>query len=127
MKSKVKSDPRLLENAKNGSVFGDTQGLKFRGPKGDFSELRWIDVEEVRAFKRDLLTTDLICLAFKKSGKEEHYEMNEEMVGYHDLLELIPEHLPRFNLEWLSSIALPAFAPNHQVIWKRIEMGSAGL
>jgi hypothetical protein len=127
VKSKVNLDPRILENAKNGSVLGDAQGLKFRESKGDFSQLQWIDVEEVRAFKRDLVTTDLICLEFKKLGKEEYYEINEEMAGYHDLLELIPEHLTKFNLEWFSSIARPAFASNHQVIWKRIGMGSAGL
>jgi hypothetical protein len=127
VKSKLNSDPRILENAKNGSVLGNATALEFRGPKGDFSKIRWIDVEEVCAFKRDLLTTDLICLEFKKLGKEEYYEMNEEMVGYHDLLELIPEHLPKFNRGWFSSIALPAFASNHQVIWKRTGMGNAGL
>jgi len=119
VKSKVKSDPRLLENPKYGSVLADAQGLKFKWPKGDFSQLSWNDVEEVCAFKRDLLMTDLICLEFKKSDKDEYYEINEEMAGYHDLLELIPEHLPKFDLNWFPDVAFPAFDRNHLVKWKR--------
>src|SRR5438128_11457241 len=70
LKSKAKHDPRALEDSKYGSVVGDTDCLKVRSSKGDSSELRWSEVEEVHAYKRDHFTTDLICLAFKKSGRE---------------------------------------------------------
>jgi hypothetical protein len=119
LKSKAKHDPRALENPKYGSIVGDIDSLKVRSSKGDSSELRWREVEEVYAYKRDLFSTDLICLAFKKVGKEEYYEIHEEMAGYHDLLEALPSRLPKFTLEWIFSVAVPAFEANRQIIWKR--------
>jgi len=81
--------------------------------------LRWVEVEEVHAYKRDLFTTDLICLAFKKVGSEEYFEIHEEWEGYHDLLNLLPIRLPQFTLQWIFAVAVPAFEANHQIIWKR--------
>ena len=119
LKSKTKHDPRVLENPKYGSIVGNADCLKIRSGKGDSSELRWSEVEEVHAFKRDLFSTDLICLAFKKQGKDEYYEIHEEMAGYHDLLEVLPSRLPKFTFEWFRAVAFPAFEANHQIIWKR--------
>src|SRR5206468_8395210 len=95
LKSTAKHDSRALENPKYGSVLGDGDYLKIKNGKGDSSELRWTDVEEVHAFKKDLFSTDLICLAFKRSGREEYYQIHEEMAGYRDLLELRPSLLPK--------------------------------
>jgi len=119
LKSKTKHDPRALEDPKYGRVVGDADRLKVTRSKGDSSELRWSEVEEVHAYKRDLFTTDLICLAFKRSGKEEYYEIHEEMAGYHDLLEVLQSRLPKFSLEWIFDVAIPAFETKHQIIWKR--------
>jgi|SRR2546427_48556 len=119
LRRKAKHDPRALEDPKYGSVVGDVDCLRGISGKGDSSELRWSEVEEVHAYKRDLFTTDLICLAFKKCGREEYYEIHEEMAGYHDLLEGLPSHLPKFTLEWFLEVAFPAFEAKHQIIWKR--------
>jgi len=119
LKSKTKHDPRALEDPKYGSVVGDTDGLRIMSSKGDSSELRWSEVEEVHAYKRDLFATDLICLAFKKTGREEYYQVHEEMAGYHDLLEALPSHLPNFTLDWFPDVAFPAFEENHRIIWKK--------
>lgn len=118
LKSQGKREPRSLENPKHGRVSGGADSLTINNSKGDSWELRWSEVEEVHAYKRDLFTTDLICLAFKKSGKDEYHEIHEEMAGYHDLLELLPSRLPKFSLEWFTAVAFPAFKANHQVIWK---------
>jgi hypothetical protein len=119
LKGEVKHDPRVLEDPKYGSVIGDTDCLRVTTCKGDSSELRWNEVEEVHAYKRDLFATDLICLAFKKSGQEEYYQIHEEMAGYHDLFEVLPSRLPNFTLDWVFTVAIPAFETNHQIIWKR--------
>jgi hypothetical protein len=119
LKSKTQHDPRSLENPKYGTLLDATDFLRITSGKRDSSELRWAEVEEVHAYKRDLFTTDLICLAFKKLGKEEYYEIHEEMAGYHDLLDTLPRHLPKFTMEWFVSVAVPAFEANHRVIWKR--------
>ena len=119
LKSKTQHDPRVLENPKYGTVAGGAECLRITSGKGDASELRWSEVEEVHAYKRDLFTTDLICLSFKKSGTEEYYEIHEEMKGYHDFLEVLQCRLPKFTLEWFLDVAFPAFESKHQIVWKR--------
>jgi hypothetical protein len=119
LKSKTPHGPRALEKPNYGSVVGNNDRLSIRSGKGDSSELYWSEVEEVHAYKRDLFTMDLICLAFKRLGKEEYYEIHEEMVGYHDLIQVLPSQLPEFSSEWFPAVAFPAFKTNHQIIWKR--------
>jgi len=112
------TDPRVLENPGYGMLSDD--GERLRLAKGnDKLELPWTAVEEIRAFKRDLFSTDLICLAFKREGKDDYIEVHEEMVGYHDLLEALPNRLPGFTLAWFLDVAFPAFETNHRTIWKR--------
>ncbi|MCX6904115.1 MAG: hypothetical protein NTW03_11705 [Verrucomicrobia bacterium] len=118
-KIKANHDPYALENPKHGTVVDSADYLRFRSAKGESWELKWSEVEEVHAFKRDLITTDLICLAFKKEGKEEYYQIHEEMAGYHDLFEALPRRLVKFTYAWFFGVAHPAFETNHQVIWKR--------
>ena len=55
----------------------------------------------------------------KKCGREQYYEIHEEMAGYHDLLKVLPNRLPKFTLDWLLDVAFPAFEAKHQIIWKR--------
>ena len=119
LSSKGKHDPCALEDPKYGSVVGDADCLRVMSSKGDSLELLWSEVEQVHAYKRDLFTTDLICVAFKKCGREEYYEIHEEMAGYHDLLKVLPNRLPKFTLDWLLDVAFPAFEAKHQIIWKR--------
>lgn len=119
LKNIGKRDPRALENPKNGVLLGRADCLKVKIDKGNSSELPWSEVEEVHAFKRDLFTADLICLAFKRTGKDEYWEIHEEMADYHDLLEILPRHLPEFTLNWFSEVAFPAFATDHRIVWRR--------
>jgi hypothetical protein len=119
LKSKANFDPRSLEKPEYGSVSGDTNRLRITNREGDSWELPWAEVEEVHAFKRDLLATDKICLAFKRSGREEYYEIHEEKEGYHDLLKILPCRLLGFDLEWFCAVAFPAFKTNHQIVWKK--------
>jgi hypothetical protein len=123
LKTVGKTDPRALESAKHGTLLADADGLRIKRERGSSLKLQWSEVEEVHAFKRDLFTTDLICLAFKKAGKEEYYEIHEEMAGYHDLLEILPTYLPKFTSDWFYAVAVPAFKNNHRIIWKRTPNG----
>jgi hypothetical protein len=115
---KKDSDPRALEDPKYGTLSEDGERLRVERSDGS-AELIWKKVEEVHAFKRDLFTTDLICLAFKREGTNDYIEVHEEMEGYHDLLQTLPSRLPGFTLAWFSDVAFPAFETNHQTIWKR--------
>lgn len=114
------SDPRALEDSKYGTVVADSRGLKIKTSAGESAELPWREIAEVHAFKKDLETTDLICLAFKKCGREEYCEIHEEMAGYYDSLQAAEKYLPGFTLNWILDTAFPAFATNHKVIWKSV-------
>lgn len=111
-------DPRALENPKYGILSEDGERLRVTKEVGSV-EMLWTNVEEVHAFKRDLYTTDLICLAFKREGTNEYIEIHEEMAGYHDLLQALPGRLPGFRLDWFCDVAFAAFETNHRTIWKR--------
>lgn len=119
LKSKETANPRVLENSKYGTLVGNAAGLKIETPNRQTADLLWNEIEEIHAFKRDFGTTDRICLAFKRIGKEECCEIHEEMAGCYDLLNAMQNHLPEFNIAWVFEAAFPAFATNHQVIWKR--------
>jgi hypothetical protein len=119
LRNSSKSDPRVLEDPINGILVGDPAGLKIKIPNGRSTELLWSEIDEIRAFKKDLMTTDLMRLVLNKSGEENYFVIHEEMAGYYDLLEAMQKYLPGFNLTWVLDVAFPAFAANHIVVWKR--------
>ncbi|MCH4892700.1 hypothetical protein GO308_06200 [Sphingomonas sp. SFZ2018-12] len=76
----------------------------------------WQAVERVAAFKRDLGTVDLICIALFTDGQV--IEVEGEMPGYpqfdatmHTALAITPE--------WKLAVMFPAFAANPQTIFER--------
>jgi hypothetical protein len=79
-------------------------------------EFRWNELQRIIAFKRDLLTTDLICIAFELTDRA--VEVDEKMEGYNSTLEGMTAHFPRLNHQWLSSVAFPPFATNLTTIWQ---------
>lgn len=78
---------------------------------------RWSDVCRICGFKRDLYSVDLICLAFQIPDKV--FEINEEMEGYHAIIETMPVHFPGLEPQWWTKIALPSFATNLTTIWEK--------
>jgi hypothetical protein len=80
-------------------------------------EVRWSDVREAFAFKRDLLTVDLICLGFRVSDGGSFYEVDEDMPGYEALCEEIGRHFPAIKQDWWCAVTFPAFATNRTTIW----------
>jgi hypothetical protein len=119
LKNKEIHNSRALEKPERGMVYEDIKSLKVTNAQGQITILNWDEVEEVRSYKEDLFSVDLICVAFKKMGKDEYYEINEEMIGYRDLIETLPNRLPGFNVEWFSAVAFPAFKFNLHIIWKK--------
>lgn len=77
-------------------------------------------IVKVTAFKRDLLTVDLICVALDYEGDSstQHLELNEEMDGFAHLLSQL-ERTPDFLTDWRNKVALPPFATNATVLWER--------
>jgi hypothetical protein len=80
----------------------------------------WAEVNRVVAFKRDLFMEDLLCLRFETSAGSAH-EVNEELAGWDELLDQLPERLPGCLSKdtILALVALPAFAANATVAFER--------
>ena len=78
--------------------------------------LRWADVAEIVAYKRDLLTTDHVCVGFRRHGTNDLIETDEELPGFDALMAAVAS---RFSLpeNWWSDVAFPAFATNMTRIW----------
>lgn len=86
--------------------------------------VRWIDVQEIIAFKLDLLACDTIRIAFRVADSGEHYEIDEDWAGYQ---ELIAEVERRFDLSdgWWEKVVFPAFETNRTTIWRAARTNSS--
>ena len=78
---------------------------------------QWADVDRIEAYKRDLLTTDLICLAFHVSRL--HYELCEEDEGFQQLVEQMEVKFQPIEPDWYFTVMHPPFATNQCTLWKR--------
>jgi hypothetical protein len=80
----------------------------------------WSAIDRAEAFKRDLLSVDLICLELRAHG--EWVEVNEEMAGWDDLLVELPERLPGAlaREELYAAVMKPAFAERRTLVFERI-------
>lgn len=80
----------------------------------------WKDVKSIVCYKRDLLTTDLICSRIVLGAAEEKVlELNEEMPGYDAWYIWLNGKIDRENQNWREQILLPAFATNEMTIFSR--------
>jgi hypothetical protein len=91
-------------------------GFSFVG--AEKTTLRWADISRVIAFKRDRLTTDLLCLAFEALSLPPGVvlEVNEEVSGFADLVDQMIEHLEVVP-DWRRRALVPAFARSTTVIF----------
>lgn len=83
-------------------------------------EVPWRSIVRLLAFKRDLLTTDLICMAIEmEEGRA--LEINEEMIGWQRTMDQLIERLPGATpwAEWWPKTAFPAFATNPTIVYNR--------
>lgn len=72
-------------------------------------------IADIAAYKRDEITTDLICFDFTASdGKI--WTFHEDMAGFDDLVAAV-ERLPGFLAGWRDKVILPAFARNRIIVW----------
>jgi hypothetical protein len=82
--------------------------------------VRWIDVERVEAFKRDLITIDQVCVGMLFAD-DWWIQVDEDIEGFYDFIGALPRHLhgclpPD---RWWREVDLPAFETNRMVLWDR--------
>lgn len=92
-------------------------GFSLAKSQREIFSLRWNDIQEIVAFKRDLFTTDLVCFSFLTSDGS--FEVNEEVPGFSSLESALEKELPGFDNTWRYKVIKPAFAPNRTVIYRK--------
>ena len=112
-------EPELPE----GTLRRDRGGFALHCPNRPPVKLSWAEVCEVRAFKMDLISRDLVCLSIIHAGPDgqptRSMQLHEDMPGWYTLLEELAVNLPGCRQEWWAEVAFPAFATNERVIFKR--------
>jgi len=88
------------------SLLPDGSSTRCRGVE---SVIRWDDVTSIRAFKRDLLTMDVICLLV--SSHDSAAEVNEDDSGYGELEQEMARRLD-ISPEWKLAVIAPPFETN---------------
>ena len=80
----------------------------------------WSEVVKVTAYKRDLFSTDLICIFLSRADKT-GLEIHEEMNNWLDFIALLPTRLTgcKPTESWLQDITVPAFAANMTELFSR--------
>lgn len=73
-------------------------------------------VDKVTFYKRDELTTDLICCDVSVGGKV--WTFHEDLVGWSLLVQHL-ERLPDFNSDWFASVSQPPFTYSETVAFSR--------
>src|SRR5690349_6410747 len=102
---------------KSESIVATPDGFSIHRNARQIHSARWDDVVQVRAYKRDELTRDLLCLdVLLRNGQT--WFLHEEAPGWTEFLAAAETALPGmhpFN-SWFSIVAFPAFERNEIVI-----------
>jgi hypothetical protein len=80
---------------------------------------RWDAVTRIETYKRDLFSTDLVCLDFFVGSQDLTYPAHEEMQGFVVLREQLSSRFPSVGEDWLRQVTFPPFAANHRVLYER--------
>jgi hypothetical protein len=116
-----KLPPVSLENARNGTISIEATGFTVASPwrKDSTATVEWAQIEEIRAFKQDLFTTDRICWGFCRPGDDLMVVASEDMVGFKELQRTVESRFGVKEEDWWRRVAFPAFARNMTVIWPK--------
>jgi hypothetical protein len=81
------------------------------------ASVRWDDVTRIQAYKRDLVTTDCICLRFERGPDRPAVELSEEWQGFADLFGALERRFPTIPPSWYVDIMTPAFEAKRTVLF----------
>ena len=80
------------------------------------AQLPLLEVREVTFYKRDQITTDLICCDVEVGGNL--WTFHEEATGWPDLIGHLSA-LPGFRADWYEAVVTHPFATSETVAFKR--------
>jgi hypothetical protein len=80
---------------------------------------KWADVTSIEAYKRDMVTEDLICLdIFLSAGTI--VTLHEELNGFEDFKTMMHQQLYLNNKDWMVAVMLPPFEECRTQVYKCI-------
>ncbi len=85
--------------------------------KSGTKKVLWEDIQEINAYKDDLMTYDMICLDIVL--KDSVVKITEEVGGWSEFTEELNKVFPSIDKEWYVNIMLPAFATNFTTLFKK--------
>jgi hypothetical protein len=74
------------------------------------------EIDRITFFKRDELTTDLLCCDVQRNGQ--NWFFHEEMPGWDLLLDHL-KGLPGFREDWFATVSQPAFVSAETIAFRR--------
>jgi hypothetical protein len=101
-------------------VLTDQHGITLVESGGASLAIRWEQITQVVAFKRDVYAHDLLCILIEQAGAGVS-EVNESMPGWERMIEQLPIYLPDASRwhDWYPKAAFPAFDPAPTLIFAR--------
>ncbi len=114
-----KSDDISLENSKYGTIEIFEEGFQIKSTANPESTyIAWSDISEILTYKKDLVTTDLICLGWK-TYEDALIEVHEEMLGFKKLCESMLNKFKGISASWYMDVAHPAFETKLTILWSK--------
>ncbi len=110
----------LKRRPRGKALVHDGSGFSVVDDRGAAVTWPWSSVVRAEAYKRDLLTTDLICLSLGLADGK-WVEVYEELEGWEAFVASLPENLPGFPAfdSWFSRVAHPAFKTDLTSLYER--------
>lgn len=96
-----------------------SEGFELRKAESLVGGIKWAEIRKIVAFKRDLVTSDIVCLEFHLLGTDQVFEVNDDVGGFWDLVRRLKEVFPSSDQEWEAAVIRPAFARNARLIFER--------
>ena len=98
-------------------ISADEVGVNVEKANNKTQLLRWEQVNRIAVYKKDEITTDLICIEF---GLPENMTitLHEEMEGYDLVVPKMHMQFEGIEKDWYSKIVKPAFKRNYRVIYE---------
>src|SRR5262245_16284422 len=93
----------------------DSDGFGYETSKGEMCRIPWNDIQEIRAYKLDLLTVDEVRFAFQMDGW--WADVSEEQPGFDRLVKQLEQRFPSV-AGWQERVIKPAFAPNETILYE---------
>jgi hypothetical protein len=80
--------------------------------------VNWADIQAMFGYKRDLYTTDLVCLdIFCTDGQG--ICLHEEIPGWYQFIGMLPANFPSLKPGWEIALTFPAFETNFTLLYER--------